>query len=129
MRLVRLRRRAVVAVLAGTMVAGPLVAAAEEAAGPLRGVGASTCDEFMLRMRDSRDLWEFIYFSWAQGYLSGMNVAAGEGGGTRAVDQFADDFPVETQIEALRNFCVDNPEALYATAVADLQRRLPLPPE
>jgi hypothetical protein len=67
-----------------TLFAGPLVAiaticsSAESQASSTEsawaGIGASSCGEFSEMYRSDPNQAEFMFFSWAQGFMSGLNT-------------------------------------------------------
>lgn len=85
-----------------------------------RGIGVSTCSEFSKEYSIESKNAELMYFSWAQGYMSGMNAAS------VVVEHAYMDLSGEitTQELYLREYCHNHPLAYFADAVADLYARL-----
>jgi hypothetical protein len=87
---------------------------------PARGAGTYTCAEFAQQYKESPQFVETLYFSWAQGFMTGQNL------GARIRRDFGGD--IETQKGILRKCCADNPIKSYGEAVVDLYAtRKPLP--
>ena len=87
---------------------------AEPAAG--QGVGTYTCAEAARAVRKDRSL-DLLYFSWAQGWMTGwnlaqMNVAA------PTVDLTARS--LDDQQAYIKSYCVLHPDGLYMDAVHQL---------
>ena len=82
------------------------------------GVGTSTCGEFAEHYRDSPSLWENVYFAWAQGFMTGMNLASAafNDGANRDLSSI----PLDQQRRFLRNYCNDHPLAIYEQGVLAL---------
>jgi hypothetical protein len=83
------------------------------------GIGVRTCAKFADDMRTTQGA-EGIYFTWAQGFMSGVNsmLAAGKhrdlGGKS-----------VEAEQSFIREFCDQRPLARYLNAVEALFHTLP----
>jgi hypothetical protein len=84
------------------------------------GPGARTCGEFAKDYGEN-PLSEFNYFSWAQGWLSGLNSAEGAKTGRKRVLVDLLSTPVETQMLIIRQYCNAHPLAQYTQAVAYLR--------
>jgi len=88
----------------------------------LNGVGATTCAQFASKYGQNPSVIEAVYFSWAQGYMSGLNVGAlAFHGSAKALDSM----PFEDQQSAVRDYCNGHPLALYPEAVMSLYTHLP----
>jgi hypothetical protein len=70
------------------------------------GVGTTSCAQFGQAYTESPEIWEMIYFSWAQGYMAGLNMMFVNQGGT-GIDLAAID--VDQQQHLIRKYCADNP--------------------
>lgn len=90
-------------------------------ASPIQGLGATSCADFAFQYRKNPEMWELSYFTWAQGYMSGLNISA-MGNGNRARD-LGGDFSLQKQ--KLRAFCDQAPLKTYMNAVIDLWKSLP----
>ena len=86
------------------------------------GPGAHSCAEFARFFRQDPDQTSVMMFTWAQGYMSGLNVAGGASG--REVRDLAG---MNTKDEewAILNYCDQHPMSDLATAVMDLYKTLP----
>jgi hypothetical protein len=58
---------------------------------------------------------ETLWFSWAQGFMSGMNIAR-----LNDVEGAFDKIPMEEQKARLRTFCEANPSRKYSDGVLEL---------
>lgn len=89
------------------------------------GVGGQTCGEFADAYRRDPHIAETIYFTWAQGFMSGQNVLVVLATG-KTVDLSAVSL---TELEArIRDYCDAHPLAVYYFAVENVYRSLPSPP-
>jgi hypothetical protein len=93
-------------------------AAAEPAAG--QGVGAYTCAEAARAARDDHQL-DLIYFSWAQGWMTGWNLAQLDQHQPTA-DMTALSLP--DQRAFLENYCARHADGLYMEAVYKLYQAM-----
>jgi hypothetical protein len=84
----------------------------------LRGFGASSCSEFAQAYREDPTTVEGLYFTWAQGYMSGANVAG------RVLRDLAGR-SLENQEAHIRSYCDNHPLSSYAEAVLSLYGTLP----
>ena len=82
---------------------------------PARGAGTYTCAEFAQQYKESPQFVETLYFSWAQGFMTGQTL------GARIKRDLGGD--IETQKGILRKYCADNPLKSYGEAVVDLYAR------
>src|ERR1044072_4746666 len=74
-----------------------------------RGIGTRTCAEFTEHYKADAERFETLYFTWAQGFMSGMNLNADVKrnlGGELSI-----------QKTTLRLFCADNPSKSFVNAV------------
>lgn len=83
---------------------------------PVQGLGATSCAEFAKMYQSNPKTIEDIYFAWAQGFMSGMNM------GLMANKQEPRELAGETrdQAQIIRTFCADNPLKTYMDAVLQL---------
>jgi hypothetical protein len=87
---------------------------------PARGAGTYTCAEFTQQYKESPQFVETLYFSWAQGFMTGQNL------GAKIKRDLGGD--IEIQKGFLRTYCAANPHKSYGEAVVDLYaNRKPLP--
>ena len=92
------------------------------------GIGSTPCAEFSNLYRDSPDDTEAVFYSWAMGAMSGLNVSLHE----QRANLSPHNFSAEAQKAYLRRFCEERPTELYVEAVfelyATLRTRQALPP-
>jgi hypothetical protein len=72
----------------------------------IKGVGASTCGEFASQYGQNPSATELVYFSWAQGFMTGRNVGALAGHGNA---KGLDSIPFDDQQRAVRDYCNGHP--------------------
>jgi hypothetical protein len=98
------------------------VANAQTITGLIRGFGLTTCGQFAQHYQQSTDV-ETYFFSWAQGYMSAMNVATStethrfHNLSARSVDE---------EEASIRLYCNSHPLANYLDAVLALYDSLPI---
>ncbi len=85
------------------------------------GVGVATCARFNQEYAKNPALAENIFFSWAQGYISGMNRAMLA---NRVPYRNMDSIALDRQRSGLRQYCQKNPNVLYLTAVVALHKAM-----
>lgn len=89
---------------------------------PVQGIGATSCAQFAKAYQADPQGASDLYFAWAQGLMSGLNMAnlaakrPAKELGVRVSDQ-------EQQIKA---YCADNPLRTYMDAILDLFKSLPV---
>jgi hypothetical protein len=89
---------------------------------PMHSPGVSSCAEFAQLYKGSPEYTELVFFSWGQGYMSGLNISA-MGQGFLARDLAGD---TSQQKQEIRRYCADNPLKNYSDAVFDFYaKRLP----
>jgi hypothetical protein len=86
------------------------------------GTGAATCATFLSDIARN-PISEREYFSWAQGYMSGILMRAPPGKDEN-LDLTPREFPVQNQLEFFRSFCAAHQQDDYADAAASLYQRL-----
>ena len=86
------------------------------------GAGAHSCAEIAQFFRQNPDQTSAMMFSWAQGYMSGLNVAGGASG--REVRDLAS-MNGKDEEWVIRNYCDQYPMSDLATAVMALYKTLP----
>ncbi len=90
----------------------------------LRGKGATTCALFDQDYKKNVAI-EAEYYTWAQGYMSGLNAIA------HAVLHPTKDLAAssyQTQEAAIRDYCATNPLDDYTTAVTHIWTSFPTVP-
>jgi hypothetical protein len=95
----------------------PMAMGAERAA--WIGPGTVSCADFGQACRDDRKGAENLFFSWAQGFMSGLNTELLERG-----EADLNKLSVAEQKELLRSYCEAHPRAAYFAAVFELYNRL-----
>jgi hypothetical protein len=81
------------------------------------GVGVGSCSEFARKYKEDPDLAETVYFSWAQGFMSGWNY-----------DLLNSKQPIydlssqtmQQQQFFIRNYCNQHPLATFSEAVFEI---------
>jgi hypothetical protein len=86
------------------------------------GTGAATCATFLSDIARN-PMSEREYFSWAQGYMSGILMRSPPGKDEN-LDLTPREFPVKDQLAFFRTFCAANGQYDYADAAASLYQRL-----
>jgi hypothetical protein len=92
-----------------------------------KGVGLSTCGEFANAYRLAPAEAEWVFFSWAQGYMSAMNTAQSFPT-TRPQPQLHDlnSMSTKDQERLIRAYCDEHPLGNYIDAVLKLYNTLTL---
>jgi hypothetical protein len=85
------------------------------------GPGAGTCGLYAQQYQADPANTESFYFTWAQGFISGMNTLSLSAGGP-IVDM--DATPIEAQRSRIRAYCNAHPLSDYDAAVFDLYASL-----
>ena len=86
------------------------------------GVGAKSCAGFTSQYKDNA-IEELISFTWAQGYMSGLNSAQylrKEGLRNLAA------WPQDQQLAQIRLYCQQSPSSPYYLSVFELYHALPI---
>lgn len=116
---------------AGTLAAaGLLVLLTHDVAAQTKriGIGNTPCDEFAALYRDAPEETESVFYAWAMGVMSGLNVSLRE----ERANLVPHNFGAEDQKSYIRRFCDRRPADLYVDAVlelyAALRRKQSLPP-
>ena len=88
----------------------------------IMGPGSVTCGKFAADYRQNPDQVDNLFFTWAQGFMSGFNIT--ETTGTYR-DMTA--VPIDAQKKFILNYCDQHPSLEYAKAVMELYHyKLPL---
>ena len=88
----------------------------------IMGPGSVTCGKFAADYRQNPDQVDNLFFTWAQGFMSGFNIT--ETTGTYR-DMTA--VPIDVQKKFILNYCNQHPSLEYAKAVMELYHyKLPL---
>ena len=92
------------------------------------GIGSTSCAQFAALYRESPGDTETVFYSWAMGVMSGMNISLRE----ERADLRPHNFGSDAQKGYIRRFCEERPSELYVEAVRDLyatlRRKQSLPP-
>jgi hypothetical protein len=86
------------------------------------GTGAVSCGTFLSDIARN-PIFEREYFSWAQGYMSGILMRAPPGKDEN-LDLTPPEFPVKAQIDFFRQFCTEHQQDDFSDAAAYLYQRL-----
>jgi len=86
------------------------------------GTGAVSCATFLRDIARS-PIYEREYFSWAQGYMSGILMRAPPGKDEN-LDLTPPGFPVKDQLGFFREFCAEHQQDDFAYAAVQLYQRL-----
>jgi hypothetical protein len=92
------------------------------------GVGTHSCAEFAKLYTSNPSVAEDIFFTWAQGFMSGLNASSwAEIGTYRSIEG------TPSEMAALkirvRSYCDVHPLAQYVSAVLDVYNSLPIKKE
>jgi len=99
----------------------PNVVRADEA-GQGYGVGMHSCAEFAKSYMANPTAAEDIYFTWAQGFMSGLNLSDAASGRAYKAINGGD---MATQKAYIRSYCDVHPLAQYVGAIVQLYTTLP----
>ncbi len=92
---------------------------------PIQGMGASSCAKFAKMYQGDPENMEIMFFTWAQGFMSGLNLASSAAGGfERELGGSTTD-----QESAIRIYCSTNPLKTYMDAVVNLYGTLRVLPQ
>jgi hypothetical protein len=81
------------------------------------GVGTATCERFLVQYGKDPRLAETIFFSWAQGFMSGMNqILLTQGSRTKDMQSLT----LDDQKAWIVTYCRQKPTALYLSAVTNM---------
>jgi len=109
-------------IIALAMILTASVAPAQERPATVAGAGVFTCAQFAQYYKQDSDN-EGVYFTWAQGFMSGLNFAIFIRGGLYK-DLAA--LSNEQQQTDIRNYCDQHPLVQYREAVLNLYDSLPM---
>ena len=84
------------------------------------GIGNTPCDEFAALYRDAPEETESVFYSWAMGVMSGLNVSLRE----ERANLVPHNFGADAQKSYIRHFCDQHPADLYVDAVLELYATL-----
>ena len=104
--------------LVALMFAG--TASAQQPQAGMMGAGSSTCADYLSEYKRDPASANDLYFSWAQGYMSGQNVAH-----DKNPMRNLNAIPTSSQLDFLQRFCEQKPTVLFAVAAQYLFKALP----
>ena len=87
------------------------------------GRGGATCSYF-LQESSSNPTWEFVYYSWAEGYLSAINVR--NTASNTDINLSVSSLQGSQQIDFLKDYCKKNLDQNFVLAVMNLYDELRL---
>ncbi|HEY5064326.1 MAG TPA: hypothetical protein VIJ04_05775 [Xanthobacteraceae bacterium] len=82
-----------------------------------KGPGISPCSQYNASLGNEKE--EFVFYSWADGFLTGYNVRSGNG---QMVELSA--LSDRQQLKFVRDFCAEHPDKRYVEAVLALIQAL-----
>jgi hypothetical protein len=89
------------------------------------GPGTASCAEFARSFRETPELTEAMYYSWAQGFMSASNLTLLLS--KQPIHNFAK-LSVKGGQSFLRNYCDKHPLVPYELGVEELLKTIPLEP-
>ena len=104
--------------LAATVSLFLLIAPDAAKAAPMQGFGARSCAVFANDLKET-NMIEAVYFTWAQGYMTGLNMGL-LAIGNETTDLLPLGFDTDRQQGFIRRFCDQHPLKSYSEAVDDL---------
>ena len=90
------------------------------------GLGVRSCAKFAKQFGEDPQLWETLYYIWAEGYMTGFEMARSSLR-NRSTDLNPYNRDEQWRREAIRNYCAGNPLAPYSEAVVNLVLELSQP--
>jgi hypothetical protein len=91
--------------------------------GAVMGGGNFSCSEFAEKYRHDPLYTDTLFFYWAQGYMSGLNMFLVA---TKNPIHDLNAWPINTQLQIIRTFCNERPLAMFMESVQNLYDKLPL---
>ena len=82
------------------------------------GRGGASCGQFNQDIKGSKQ-WEYIYYSWAEGYMSAINVRNEERFG-KSINLSPTSFEGPEQLKFLKTYCTFNPDKSFLFGVMTL---------
>ncbi len=101
----------------------PTVAMAQPPAGEGYGVGMRSCANFAKDYAANTGAAEDVYFTWAQGFMSALNLTTSADHG---VYRYIDGAAMDAYKTQIRSFCDEHPLAPYVAAVMEVMKSLPV---
>lgn len=87
------------------------------------GAGAVTCGKFAQYYAEAPEIIETVYFTWAQGYVTGFARSLGAMG-AKDLDLRPPGFGEKEQKHFVREYCTNRPLADYSEAAAALLQEI-----
>ena len=106
-------------------IAAATIASACRAESFMVGAGSNTCGQFANYYAQNPEAAEVSFFTWAQGFMSSMNIKLASGSAPTYRDLSG---PIEIQKSHIRIYCNAHPLVPYFDAVDDLFGSLPQKP-
>ena len=85
------------------------------------GRGGAACSVFLEESR-ANNMWGLVYHSWAEGYMSAINV--GNTGANSDINLFVSALQGRQQIDSLNDYCNQNQDQFFVFAVMSLYNEL-----
>ena len=82
------------------------------------GRGGASCSQFNQDIKKSQQ-WEYIYYSWAEGYMSAINARNSERYG-KSLNLLPTSFDGPKQLQYLKTYCAFNPTKSFLVGVMTL---------
>jgi hypothetical protein len=89
---------------------------------PIQGPGATSCAEFAKMFQADPATTEIMFYSWAQGFMSAVNISAKAN--NRPMKELAG--VMVDQERFLRTYCANNPLKNYMDGIMKLYEKLPV---
>ena len=83
------------------------------------GLGVRSCAKFAQDFKENPELWETLYYVWAEGYMTGSNIVRISSQG-KNFDLNPYNRSEQWRRGSIREYCAANPLAPYSEAVANL---------
>ena len=83
------------------------------------GAGTSLCSAFLGEYAQNPHTTAWVYLSWAQGYLSAINLQRSRSG-EAAADMLPSDFDLPKQVAFLQTYCRSLPDRHFDQAVTEM---------
>lgn len=87
------------------------------------GLGKQSCAEFAVLYKSNPTQTENLFFSWAQGFMSGLDLGYEV---TTGVTRLWETLPLESIRLQIRDFCDTHPLATYYSSVTNVYMSLPV---
>ncbi len=83
-------------------------------------IGSTSCAQFVELYRKAPEDTEAVFYSWAMGVMSGLNLGLRD----ERANLMPHNFGAGAQRKYLKRFCEERPSDLYVKAVMDLYAKL-----